>query len=106
MTDVNQTLESREKTHGDYKDVAEAAQTIKNTFQFLTNENDSKLSPVQLESLDMFASKLARIFCGNPNEPDHWHDIAGYATLVEKELHREFMRELRIEERKCDDSII
>jgi hypothetical protein len=30
--------------------------------------------------------KMSRILCGNPNEPDHWRDIAGYATLIENIL--------------------
>jgi hypothetical protein len=42
------------------------------------------LSSTQLEALDMICSKLARIVCGDPNEPDHWHDIGGYAKLAEK----------------------
>ena len=45
-----------------------------------------KLTTYQRESLIVIAQKIARILNGNPNEPDHWHDIAGYATLVEKEL--------------------
>jgi hypothetical protein len=43
------------------------------------------LSYQQAEALDMIASKLSRIMC-NPNHKDSWHDIAGYATLVEETL--------------------
>jgi hypothetical protein len=39
---------------------------------------------MQREALDMILHKIARIVNGNPNETDHWHDIAGYATLVEQ----------------------
>ena len=35
----------------------------------------------------MIASKMARIVNGDPNYIDNWHDIAGYATLVEQELN-------------------
>jgi len=34
----------------------------------------------------MIAHKIARIINGDPNHLDSWHDIAGYATLVEQEL--------------------
>lgn len=40
------------------------------------------LTDVQRESIDLIATKLARICCGDPNHRDHWDDIAGYATLV------------------------
>lgn len=45
-----------------------------------------ELPDTHLEALDMICHKIARILAGDPNEPDHWHDIAGYATLVEKEI--------------------
>ena len=34
----------------------------------------------------MITNKMARIVNGDPNYIDNWHDIAGYATLVEQEL--------------------
>ena len=34
----------------------------------------------------MIAHKIGRILAGDPNHIDHWLDIAGYATLVAKEL--------------------
>jgi hypothetical protein len=34
----------------------------------------------------MILMKLARVIAGNPNEPDHWRDIAGYAELVVRSL--------------------
>ena len=36
----------------------------------------------------MIASKIARIVNGDPDYADNWHDIAGYARLVEKELEK------------------
>jgi hypothetical protein len=41
---------------------------------------------MQRESLEMNQHKVARILAGNPDEPDHWFDIAGYATLVHQRL--------------------
>lgn len=31
----------------------------------------------------MILHKIARIMNGDPDHIDHWHDIAGYATLIE-----------------------
>jgi hypothetical protein len=80
MTDIDEILNEREKTHGDFEDVARVSQEIKDCFV----RPDTSTS--QDEALDMIANKIARICCGNPNEVDHWRDIAGYATLVVREL--------------------
>ena len=45
-----------------------------------------ELAPDQIEALEMIAHKIARILNGNPDTHDHWHDIAGYATLVANRL--------------------
>ena len=78
----NKILNERETTHGDFKLTAEYAQGFKD----IIKERESSLSELQKEALDMISSKMARILCGDPNEPDHWKDIAGYATLVEHNL--------------------
>lgn len=81
---IEATLNQRQQTHGYFPDVATTSQNIKNA---MSNEPEwDKLSTYQSEALTVIAQKIARILNGNPNEPDHWHDIAGYATLVEKEL--------------------
>jgi hypothetical protein len=40
------------------------------------------------ESLDMICNKMSRIVNGNPYYDDSWVDIAGYATLVVKQLEK------------------
>jgi len=45
-----------------------------------------RLDPIHKESLEMNAHKIARILNGDPNYADSWHDIAGYATLVEQRV--------------------
>lgn len=81
---VSDTLKSRKDTHGRFIDVAKISQSIKTIITEAPNKHC--FTNVQIEAIDMIASKLARIACGNPSEADHWHDIAGYATLVEKYL--------------------
>lgn len=87
MTDVNETLNSRASTHGDFRDNGRIMQRLK--FLMRTegiNWQRGKLDDFHQEALDMIQHKIGRILSGNPNEPDHWHDIAGYATLVENIL--------------------
>lgn len=87
MTDVNTTLNSRQATHGDFQDNGIVMQNLKEVMRaFGTNWKKDKLTCYQREALEMIQHKIGRILSGNPNEPDHWHDIAGYATLVENIL--------------------
>lgn len=73
-------LQEREKTHGNYGETAQTAQMLKRLIRHAPAYTD--MSERQKESLDMIAVKLSRIMCGDPHEPDHWRDIAGYALLV------------------------
>ena len=76
MTDVSDTLEERGETHGDFRDVSRVSQYIKGAISAGT------VSAYQRESLDMIATKMARIVCGDPHNVDHWLDIEGYARLA------------------------
>lgn len=75
---IEDTLNERATTHGNFDEFSAVSQNLK---AILTEEQI--YPPYITEALDMIAHKLARIVCGNPNHVDHWHDIAGYATLVE-----------------------
>lgn len=81
---IHDTLNQRKSVHGDYISNAMISQHLKSYWRSLPGWGN--LSDIQRESLDMFAAKICRIFSGDPNYPDHWHDIAGYATLAEREL--------------------
>ena len=76
----NPMLVERETTHGDFNRTAQVAQDLKGVLSTSTH----KIPYTQAEALDLICTKLARIVCGNPNEPDHWKDIAGYANLGEE----------------------
>lgn len=71
--------DERKATHGDWKQQSRCANELKGVMRGIGNWND--LWPAQQEALDMIATKMSRILSGNPNEPDHWDDIAGYAYL-------------------------
>ena len=85
---VAETLTARHTTHGSFVDNGEIMQDLKTTMRSFQREDGIipflRLEPHQKEALEMIAHKIGRILSGNPNEPDHWHDIAGYATLCEK----------------------
>lgn len=73
----------RRATHGDWKTTARAANRLKLALResLVESAQPTKLNAQQLEALDMILGKIARIVSGDPNHPDHWDDIAGYALL-------------------------
>ena len=84
--DIGDLLEQRQRTHGNFREHANITQGLKYLMRshgYLGNLNSS-----QIESLDMIAHKIGRILAGNPDEPDHWRDIAGYAILIERQLEK------------------
>lgn len=83
---IQKTLAEREKTHGDFSANADIAQILKNVFRGNCKEGWTNMPPEVREALDMFASKICRILSGGYNYIDNWHDIQGYAALVEKYL--------------------
>ena len=85
MNSTDDIIADRRKTHGPFEQQFAFAQTLKLYFRY--SPNWDQLSGVQKESLELIATKLSRILTGNPNEPDHFSDIAGYARLVEMHLH-------------------
>jgi hypothetical protein len=81
-------LTEREKTHGNFEDVARVAQDFKTTIWAMQETHG--LPWLYKESLEMICTKIARIVCGDCTEIDHWRDIIGYAQLsinnIEKEV--------------------
>lgn len=84
MSDVDMILAERQKVHGEFSTHAAMAQSLKQVIK--NSPNRTSLSYAQMEGLEMILHKVARILNGNPNHKDHWDDIAGYATLVAKEV--------------------
>ncbi|HCT7911881.1 TPA: hypothetical protein OT848_000387 [Acinetobacter baumannii] len=82
---IQNTLQQRGERYGEFKDVAQLSNDLMRLLQGAPNYNES-LSDSQHFALVMITNKMARIVNGDPNYIDNWHDIAGYATLVEQEL--------------------
>lgn len=77
---LERTLNERGPEYGEYTGMAHVAQSIKKVLRQAPSY--PRMSDDQRESLDLIATKIARIVCGNPDNPDSWLDIEGYAKLA------------------------
>ena len=86
LTDtIESTLEERAKTHGDFSESSRFVQSIKVVMQ--ATPNWDILEDDQREALHMIQHKIGRILYGNPDYEDNWHDLCGYAKLIERRLN-------------------
>lgn len=83
---LDNTLAERGGRYGGFKDHARIAQNIKRGFMCSGYDN---LPDMHRQALEVIADKIARILNGDPNYLDNWHDIQGYARLVEVQLIEE-----------------
>lgn len=83
MNDINDTLAERGKRYGDFADHAKICQNIKRGMMCRGMDD---LPDMHRQALEVIADKIARILSGDPNYADNWHDIQGYARLVEERL--------------------
>ncbi|MEK9722061.1 MAG: DUF6378 domain-containing protein [Rhodospirillaceae bacterium] len=75
-------LQQRARTHGDFSANARFAQQLRALFR--TSSQWAAMSNVKREALDNIALKLSRALT-HPDNDDTWKDIAGYATLAERD---------------------
>ena len=87
MNKVNETLDAREGEYGEYRELAVLLESILSVYE--CSNNYCRMKPYQRVALYMDAMKTVRILNGNPDNIDSWHDKAGYAELVVKELRKE-----------------
>jgi len=83
-SNVAATLAERGNRYGDFSDNAHISQDLKAICENTTGW--AKANQVQREGLVMILQKIARICNGDPSYADNWHDIQGYARLVEERL--------------------
>ena len=84
MSDINETLADKQPLYGSYSAAASLSQGIKATMR--CGVNWQKLSPEQLESMEMIANRIGRILSGDPNHYESWHGISGFAELIAREI--------------------
>ncbi len=87
MDNIDKTLDGRGNEYGEFEDHAVLSQCLK--WEMRQGKQWLDLSNDQKEALEMIQHKIARILNGNPNHIDSWHDIQGYARLVERRLIKE-----------------
>lgn len=80
---VDSTLSERQASYGCFEDVAFVTENIINV---LKKCNYDSMPNTHKMAMYMIASKMARLVNGDCNHLDSWHDIQGYAKLVEKTI--------------------
>lgn len=87
MSEIDATLAERGARYGDFSDHASVAQTLQTVMReqqsFCGRRGWEQLSADKRQALTVIADKIARILTGDPEYVDNWHDIQGYAKLVE-----------------------
>lgn len=84
---IEATLAERGARYGSFVHHAETAQALQDDMRGAHGWD--KLAPDQKQALSVIADKIARMLNGDPNYIDNWHDIIGYAKLVEDRLKLE-----------------
>lgn len=87
MTDVSNTLAERGARYGSFENHAAIAQGLQEVLW--DTPNWYKLPLDVRQCLVVITDKMARICNGDPDYTDNYHDIQGYAKLVEDRLLRE-----------------
>jgi len=81
---VDETLAQRGKHYGDFVKTFDVIQQIKDALK--DGVGWAAMPPERREALEMIAVKLGRLVSGDSGHADSWHDIAGYARLVEESV--------------------
>lgn len=83
---VSDTLAERGKRYGEFADHARIAQGIQDVMRAAPKWDS--LDHDMKQALSVIADKIARILNGDPFYVDNWHDLSGYATLIERRLNQ------------------
>jgi hypothetical protein len=83
---IEATLTERGNNYGSFNTGAELMQSLKLSMR--SHPKWGSLESYQQEALEMIQHKIARIINGDPSYVDSWHDIGGYAKLVEDILNK------------------
>ena len=81
MANVEDTLVQRNNVHGDYTKSASIKDQI--ILRLERSPNWDKMDSVGRQTLRMIVEKIGRVMFGDWSFVDHWHDIAGYSTLMQ-----------------------
>ena len=88
---VEATLAERGARYGDFTDHAKICDALigiaeANSAAVKVPTSWDRMKPFQRQAVRVIMDKLARILSGDPDYVDNWHDLQGYAKLVEDRL--------------------
>lgn len=69
----------RRTTHGDWEEQSTLFDNL--MWQLTHSANWEKMGAMKRGALTNIAQKMSRVCTGDYDEPDHFHDIGGYALL-------------------------
>jgi len=81
---IGTTLKARGKRYGTFADGAAISQGLQDVMR--ASPNWDELSADKKEALQIIQHKISRMLNGDPEYKDNWHDIVGYAKLVDDTL--------------------
>jgi hypothetical protein len=85
---LENTLQERGARYGAFSEHAQIAQSIQDGYRIYP-EKWNKLPPVVKQGLTTIADKIARILNGDEYYDDNYHDLGGYAKLMEDWVRKE-----------------
>lgn len=84
---IESTLAERGNRYGSFEHHAEIAQNLQDVMR--DTDGWQQLAADQKQALTVIADKIARMLNGDPTYRDNWHDIVGYAKLVDDRMSRD-----------------
>lgn len=87
MSSIESTLEERGERYGSFEHHAAIAQDLQDVMR--GQDGWARLAPDQRQALTVIADKIARMLNGDAAYRDNWHDIVGYAKLVDDRMARD-----------------
>jgi hypothetical protein len=95
MSDLVGVLNERGTRYGPFIEQAYISQQLKKVVDnalavnpVYNNFGDVRAAVIR-EGLDMILHKIARLVNGMPDDEDSWVDIAGYASITNRDLRKE-----------------
>lgn len=79
ISEPERLTQERKSQHGDW--LAQSYKGNRLKAELRGSPNWARMPAHQQEALDMIVTKISRILTGDPDHPDHWDDIGGYAHL-------------------------
>lgn len=84
--DIKATLSERSSRYGDFTDHARVTMALCDVVRFDPASKYNEMPAHHRLAIDVILNKIARACTGDPNYDDNWHDIIGYAKLVEDRI--------------------